>query len=168
MPKIHQKNKPPDGQTVGYARPPIDKQFKPGKSGNPAGRPKGAKSIAKLFAEALGRRVTIQENGRPRKIRMQDLIIQGLVNDAARRERRAVQLLFSLLDRYGDGREQEIEATALSSDDEAIINRYLASAQAQAQEGTNDSQLSQGVVNADQVSPAAPTSHDGKDSNDEP
>ncbi|MFZ3585531.1 DUF5681 domain-containing protein, partial [Loktanella sp. DJP18] len=32
------------GYSVGYAKPPESSRFKKGKSGNPKGRPKGAKS----------------------------------------------------------------------------------------------------------------------------
>jgi hypothetical protein len=118
-----------DPYAVGYGRPPEATRFQPGKSGNPRGRPKGMKSVGKLIADAMARRVTVQENGGPRKMRMQDVIVQGLVNDAARREPRALRLLFSLIDRYGDGRDNEIDATTLLPDDEAIIMSFVAAAQ---------------------------------------
>ena len=42
---------------VGYGRPPVAKQFKPGTSGNPKGRPTGAKNLKTLIREAMtGRR----------------------------------------------------------------------------------------------------------------
>ena len=34
----------PDSYEVGYAKPPAATRFKPGQSGNPRGRPKGAKN----------------------------------------------------------------------------------------------------------------------------
>jgi hypothetical protein len=38
---------------VGYGRPPIHTRFKPGQSGNPAGRPKGAQNFATEIAAEL-------------------------------------------------------------------------------------------------------------------
>ena len=35
---------PPASYEVGYAKPPVETRFKPGQSGNPRGRPKGAKN----------------------------------------------------------------------------------------------------------------------------
>src|SRR5439155_19699892 len=80
---------------IGYGRPPAATRFQPGQSGNPRGRPKGARSIGQMLQQALNRRVPVHENGRERRIRLQDAIIQGLVNDAARRNHNALRLLFS-------------------------------------------------------------------------
>jgi hypothetical protein len=110
---------------IGYGRPPRSTQFKPEISGNPRGRPKGMKSVAKSLDEALSRRLTIQENGRERKMSAQDVIIRGLVNDAARRNSRAVKLLFALIDRYGVTNEREIDLETLSVDDQKLIDSYL-------------------------------------------
>jgi hypothetical protein len=49
---------------VGYRRPPRNRQFKPGQSGNPTGRPKGAKNFATALAEELDAPITATENGK--------------------------------------------------------------------------------------------------------
>ena len=118
---------------IGYGRPPIATRFQLGRSGNPRGRPRGLKSIGKLLEEALSRRIVVHENGRERRIRMQEAIIQGLVNEAARRNASALKLLFLLLDRYGQSGASEIDAGSLQPDDRAIIDSFLASLQIDAQ-----------------------------------
>jgi Family of unknown function (DUF5681) len=100
-------------------------------SGNPRGRPKGVKSIGKLLEEALARRVTVQEGGRERKMRAQDIIIQRIVNEAARGNPQAQKLLFALFDRYGQSGETEIDPASLQAADRAIVENYLASIQTQ-------------------------------------
>jgi hypothetical protein len=58
---------------VGYGKPPVATRFKPGKSGNPEGRPKGSKNtvpslseerIKKLIIEEAYRTIPIVEKGR--------------------------------------------------------------------------------------------------------
>lgn len=52
---------------IGYGKPPVHSRFKPGQSGNPLGRPKGAKNKA-VNHERL-RRLTIEEAYRPIMVR---------------------------------------------------------------------------------------------------
>jgi hypothetical protein len=51
------------GYEVGFAKPPQGTQFRKGRSGNPNGRPKGAKSIANILAKMGRERVRITTNG---------------------------------------------------------------------------------------------------------
>ena len=44
---------------VGYGRPPIEHQFKPGRSGNPFGRPKGARRFTADLLDELGEIVAV-------------------------------------------------------------------------------------------------------------
>jgi Family of unknown function (DUF5681) len=53
---------------VGKGRPPVSTRFKPGQSGNPRGRPKGAKNLVAYFSEALKRKVSVKEGGRIREV----------------------------------------------------------------------------------------------------
>ena len=80
---------------VGYGKTPVETRFKPGQSGNPKGRPKGLQSVGTLLRKALLTRVTLQENGHSRHITVQEVIIRGLVNDAAKRDHKAMRVLFA-------------------------------------------------------------------------
>jgi hypothetical protein len=50
-------------RSVGYGRPPAHSRFRPGRSGNPKGRPKGSRSAKALLDQALSAPVTIMEGG---------------------------------------------------------------------------------------------------------
>ena len=83
-------------ERVGDGRPPIASRFRAGQSGNPGGRPKGARNFSTVVASALAERVAVTENGRRRRITQLEAAIKQLVNRAAAGEARATALLIQL------------------------------------------------------------------------
>jgi hypothetical protein len=82
---------------VGYGKPPRHTRFAKGQSGNPRGRPCGAKNFTTLLEEALNEPVTVTENGERRKVSKRQAIITQLVNRSATADFRALKLLFDIV-----------------------------------------------------------------------
>jgi Family of unknown function (DUF5681) len=80
---------------VGFGKPPRPTRFKPGQSGNPNGRPRGAKNFAIAIGQELDSRVTVTENGRRRRISKREVIAKHLVNKAASGDLKAIPLLLN-------------------------------------------------------------------------
>lgn len=78
---------------VGYGRPPRATRFRPGKSGNPKGRPRAAKNFATALEQELRALLTITENGKRKRVPVRQIIIKRLVRNAAEGELRAILLL---------------------------------------------------------------------------
>lgn len=57
-----------DDYTVGYGKPPRHTRFQKGQSGNPRGRPKGARGLKADLRAELSERVRVTENGRTRRL----------------------------------------------------------------------------------------------------
>src|SRR5712675_3184720 len=76
---------------VGYGKPPRHTRFTKGQSGNPRGRPPGAKNLRTLLSEALNETVIVTENGGRRKVTKRQAIITQLVNRSATADFRAIK-----------------------------------------------------------------------------
>ena len=90
-------SKPGDDYRVGYRHPPLATRFRPGTSGNPRGRPKGARNLATVLASTLAERVVVAENGRRKRITKREAVVKQLVNRAASGEARPMSLLLALI-----------------------------------------------------------------------
>ena len=91
---------PPDSEgdyEVGYGKPPRETRFAKGQSGNPRGRPSGAKNFATLLREALNEPVIVTENGGRRKVSKRQAIITQLVNRSATADFRAIKILLDIV-----------------------------------------------------------------------
>jgi hypothetical protein len=82
---------------VGYGKPPRHTRFANGQSGNPRGRPRGAKNFTTLLEEALHEPVTVTENGGRRKVSKLQAIVTQLVNRSATADFRAIKILLDKL-----------------------------------------------------------------------
>jgi hypothetical protein len=91
--------------SVGFGKPPRETRFRPGRSGNPRGRPKGAKNFATALEEELRARVPVTENGRRRKLSKRQVIAKRLVNRAAEGDLKAVPLLLNEMRPHESARE---------------------------------------------------------------
>ena len=114
----------------GYKSPPVEHQFKKGKSGNPKGRPKkktkqhsdpGLDLIASLYRE-LRKSVFVQENGKHREITKLDAFSAQLVAQSVNGKPGQQKMLLSLLtlDRHEETEQQTLEH--LQSYDEDLLN----------------------------------------------
>ena len=91
---------PPDSEgdyEVGYGKPPRETRFAKGQSGNPRGRPSGAKNFKTLLSDALNEPVIVTENGGRRKVTKRQAIITQLVNRSAAADFRAIKILFDIV-----------------------------------------------------------------------
>jgi Family of unknown function (DUF5681) len=86
------------GIGVGPGRPPVETRFRPGRSGNPRGRPKRKRHLGAVVARALGERVAVEEtDGRVRRISKLEATVRAIVDGAAKGDARATKLLFALI-----------------------------------------------------------------------
>jgi Family of unknown function (DUF5681) len=117
--------KPPGDYVVGRGRPPVASRFQPGQSGNPKGRPRKGQDLAAILERALDAKVVIHENGRRRSITMREVIVRGIVNEAARRDQKAIRALFALLDRHPPGSGAASQSASSLTEDQAILADFL-------------------------------------------
>jgi hypothetical protein len=80
---------------VGKGRPPESTRWRPGQSGNPKGRPRGAKNLATIFHEALEQKLQIEERGKPRTITAREAIVRRLVNQALKGDIKATAFVLA-------------------------------------------------------------------------
>ena len=112
---------------VGYGKPPRETRFVKGQSGNPRGRPPGAKNFKTLLSEALNEPVIVTENGGHRKISKRQAIITQLVNRSATADFRAIKILLDIMREIEGQNEPASTATpAFSEADEKVIEHLRA------------------------------------------
>jgi hypothetical protein len=79
-------------------KPPQDTKFRPGKSGNPRGRPKGSKNIRTLLMEAARDQVSATIDGKTRKISKAQAAVMQLATKAASGDHRALARFLDSID----------------------------------------------------------------------
>jgi hypothetical protein len=82
--------------TVGYKRPPREHQFRPGQSGNPSGRPKGARNFKSELREELSELVTVRDGDREIEVSKQRALIKSLVAAAIDGNQRAAASVLAM------------------------------------------------------------------------
>src|SRR6266480_3667059 len=111
-----------DEDVVGYGKPPRAHQFKPGKSGNPKGRPKGAKSEETILRELLQHKISLNERGKARRITIHEGIFRRIIEDCLKGNTKSAAFLLNRHHAMTSGEPME---SGLSEDDDAVLEAYL-------------------------------------------
>jgi Family of unknown function (DUF5681) len=114
-----------DGYQVGYGKPPKHSQFRPGQSGNPAGRRKGVRNLKTDVMDMLATPVKVKEGGRTRTRSTQKAVLI-LREKVFKDNTRALDRFLELAMRFNDDAAEVGQAQPLPADDQAILAAYVA------------------------------------------
>jgi hypothetical protein len=121
----------PNDYEVGYGKPPAASQFKPGKSGNPRGRPKGSRNIALMVEEELDKKIEVTIDGTRKRISKGKVVARRVVDGAVKGEPKAIATVMTIQSgqtRRGGGRAKDADTSlreATPEQDEAILAAYM-------------------------------------------
>lgn len=110
---------------VGYGAPPKHTRFKPGRSGNPKGRPKKHRNLRTIIKELLHQPVRVTQRGKTKTVPAFAAAYQQVLGQALKGDLRALLVLMQAAERAGlVAEEHEHMAEApLSTEEEALLGR---------------------------------------------
>jgi hypothetical protein len=107
---------------IGYGKPPRAHQFEPGKSGNPKGRPKGAKSADTILHELLQQRINLNERGKTRGITILEAILRRIAEDCLKGNIKSAAFVLNRLQAMSS---DETDESGLNEDEQTVLETYL-------------------------------------------
>lgn len=113
---------------VGYKKPPKRSQFKKGESGNPKGRPKGAKSLKTIARRLLTEKISVRTaRGESRVTRIEAMMMK-LIESASKGDFRSLQAMFTLYQQVMPDEPLDVAAAdvPLSAADAATLALFAA------------------------------------------
>jgi hypothetical protein len=110
---------------IGYGKPPRQHQFRRGRSGNPKGRPRGAKNTATLTREILDEKIEFSSGTGVRKISRREAILRSFGEFALDGDTKSAAFLLQR-DDASDSAEDQVNHAASSEEDQEILDHYLA------------------------------------------
>ncbi|WP_311275576.1 DUF5681 domain-containing protein [Methylobacterium sp. WCS2018Hpa-22] len=88
---------------IGYGKPPADRRFRKGQSGNPRGRPRGhsaplgRRDLLDAFTQAAREPIAITKDGRTIRTTQIEALAQQLTRKALQGDMKAAKLLFNTI-----------------------------------------------------------------------
>lgn len=122
----------PESDQVGYGRPPVAHQFKPGQTNNPWGR----KGKPKPPTDFLDRSITISIDGRPQQVTRDEAIDHALFQQACAGKVSAAKELEQRRRRRIEAINANGEPDELSAEERAALDRMV-ERKAEERRGTN-------------------------------
>lgn len=92
---------------VGFGKPPKHTRFQPGRSGNPGGKRKRSLTVTELIAAEATRLVSVSENGKPVRLRKDQVTVKALFAKAMKGDLQAAKLIFLALAAHAAERPDE-------------------------------------------------------------
>jgi len=111
---------------VGDRRTPKLTRFAPGQSGNPAGRPRGARGMKTILRENLDKRQTIKVNGKEQTKSRLDNMFETLTLRAGAGDLKAQTKLIDLYLLLFGPDEEDAKRNTLSANDQRLLEDWLA------------------------------------------
>ena len=111
-----------DEYKVGYGRPPPEKRFKAGQSGNPRGRPKRSKNEGTIFRDVLSETFAVTIKGRTRNMTVLEAGFRKQCQKALEGDPKAFAIVERLHQKYfPETTDANGEASATSSPGGSLI-----------------------------------------------
>ena len=136
----------PSEYKVGKYRPPVEKQYRPGQSGNPKGRPRGRRNTKTIIERVLEEPVSVRLGEKTRTLPMFEAILYAQAARAVQGDVRSAGFVFDLAEDFmdsvaGTGQEttaleqqgvrppsaelfENIDEALLSDDDKIDLSRF--------------------------------------------
>ena len=125
---------------IGYKRPPMATQFKPGQSGNPTGRRKGVPNLKTELIAELNEVVTFEEGGHKSRFTRQRAIVKRLVGLAIEGDIRAINAIVALCQTLEPHATKAQEEEEIEKDGDDIMSDYLDKERRRSESGTGKSE----------------------------
>ena len=128
-PSVHEdRDAPKVAATSGYCRPPEAHRFRPGRSGNPKGRPKGTRNMATIIAEVLARPIRSSRDGVPKgpPIAPKVALVNVILAKALKGDRHAWATVLGWAAEEDASKEKRDAIRTLGEKEQAILERMKA------------------------------------------
>jgi Family of unknown function (DUF5681) len=123
----HGKGLPAIDDSVGYKRPPKHKQYRPGISGNPRGRPKKRATLQDIVTDVLFEKIEVRVGERTRRITSVSALMRTTMNRAIKGDYKFVMAVIAFIRMSGlsDSNIDALVADIDTSADQAILADFI-------------------------------------------